>query len=118
MRNKRKLTLHAEHRSARSLEPIAMQLKHQPAPHLVCSEHQHQPTANEPDRLSPLAAQIKHLLEVKGRPLSTTELRNCLRCRRSSVVEAIGILQRENIVTRTSNGVVLCAELAKKAPAE
>ena len=104
-RKHKQLTLHVEHRSAPSPEPIAMKLEQDPAPHLVCKGQQK--TSRDIDELTPIAIQVRHLLSIKHRPLSTTELREELRCRRASVVEAIELLQKNHVVRRTASGVAL-----------
>jgi hypothetical protein len=105
IRKQKQLTLHVEHRSAPSPEPIAMKLEQDPAPHLVCKGKQM--SSADIDELTPTAIQVRQLLCVKRRPLSTTELRQELRCRRASVVEAIDLLQKNHVVRRTSSGVAL-----------
>jgi len=104
-RKHKQLTLHVEHRSAPSPEPIAMKLEQEPAPHLVCNGQQK--PCGDIDELTPIAIQVRQLLSVKRRPLSTTELREELRCRRASVVEAIELLQQNHLVRRTACGVAL-----------
>lgn len=109
-RNRKNLTLHAQHRSARSPEPVGIQLVEEPIPHLTCNRLQNGTQNVELPELPPLADQIRYLLDRNKRPMNTTELQQNLRCRRSSVVEAVSLLQHKNIVRRTRSGVEICVQ--------
>ena len=115
MRKNNSLTLHAEHRSARSPEPINLKLEHEPAPHLICLAAQQ--STSESVHLTSLCEAIRAQLQRTDRPMSTTELQNHLRCRRSHVVEAAALLQQHNIIYRTKNGLQLCSN-AQQATAQ
>ncbi len=101
-RNANRLVLSVEHRSAPSPEPIPLRFEQEPAPHLVPLAVQSAPTAlPEADRL---LEELRHLLENAAHPLSTVELRDRLRRRKSDVVTALEKLRTAGVVRRTANG--------------
>lgn len=100
-RNAKRLVLNVEHRSAPSPEPIHLRFDQEPAPHLVPVEQSAPPATSEPD---PLLVEIRHQLENAARPLSTVELRDHLRRRKSDVVAALEQLRSDRIVRRLPNG--------------
>jgi len=99
---KNHLELSIEHRAARSPDPIALQLKHEPAPHLVVIAKS-MPQKMSP-HTSPLAAQIQKELQNVARPLTTAELRDLLRRRKAAVVQALEALRTAGVISRTSSG--------------
>jgi hypothetical protein len=101
-RNANRLVLSVEHRSAPSPEPIPLRFEQEPAPHLVPLDVQSAPTAlPEADRL---LEELRHLLENAAHPLSTVELRDRLRRRKSDVVTALEKLRTAGWVSRTADG--------------
>lgn len=104
-RKAKRLVLNVEHRSAPSPEPIQLRFEQKPAPHLVTLDTEaDQPTPPQPERL---ASEIRNLLDAVARPLTTVELRDRLRRRKSDVVDALEKLRANSIIIRTSNGWTL-----------
>ena len=101
-RRAKHLLLTLEHRSARSPDPIPLRLEENPAPHLV-TIHQ-SPTQSEPTATSPLEKAVQQELATVTRPLSTVELRDRLRRRKTDVVVALDTLRVAGVVRRTAAG--------------
>lgn len=101
-RNAKRLVLHVEHRSAPSPEPIHLRLQEKPALHLVPLDVQ--PTSSPADDAQPLLAEIQRQLQSVARPMSTVELRDRLRRRKSDVVKALERLLTDGKVCRSKNG--------------
>lgn len=97
-----RLVLNIEHRSAPSPEPVHLRLEQAPAPHLVLADPA--PAIPVPDGPNPLHADLSRELESVTRPLSTVELRDRLRRRKSDVVLALERLRAQGVVARTGNG--------------
>jgi RecA-family ATPase len=106
-RKNKLLTLAVQHRSARSPDPLTLKLEQNPAPHLLCSDGQTETTLCAD--LNPVADQIRYQLETAARPMTTVELREKLRRRKSDIVAAIEWLRQRAILRRTSNGWLLCS---------
>ena len=101
-RSAQRLVLHIEHRSAPSPEPIHLKLESEPAPHL--SPVDKDPAPAVPAGPDPLLVEIRHQLETSPRPLTTIELRDRLRRRKSDVVNALEQLHAQHAIVRTING--------------
>lgn len=101
-RKAKHIVLTAEHRSARSPEPILLKLIEEPAPHLVVVDAE--PSRSKQAEPNPLATAIHHQLEGAARPLSTVELRERLRRRKTDVVHALELLRAAGVVRRTPDG--------------
>jgi len=99
------LTLTVEHRSARSPEPISLMLEHEPAPHLVPPISERLTT--ETTQVNSLQMEICHQLKEASRPLTTVQLRERLRRRKSDVVGVLDVLKAAGVVQRSSNGWLL-----------
>lgn len=96
------LTLNVEHRSAPSPDPIHLRLNQQPAPHLAPLDTSSAPlVSTEPD---PLLRELRHQLEKSPRPLSTVELRDRVRRRKSDVVDALEKLRVDGVAQRIPDG--------------
>lgn len=100
LRQHSRLTLFVEHRSAPSLEPLHLQLRVEPAPHLVLSDAA-PALETQPD---PLQNLVLEQLTRAARPLSTTELRDRLRKRKADVLDALQRLLERGAVLRSSAG--------------
>ncbi len=100
-RRAKHLLLTLEHRSARSPEPIPLRLEQNPAPHLVAIDHGD--STPEPAAVSPLEQAIQLELASVAQPLTTVELRDRLRRRKSDVVAALDTLRATGAVCRTAN---------------
>jgi len=101
-KNGKRLTLNVEHRSAASPDPILLRLDQQPAPHLTPLDTSAAPPApTEPD---PLIQELRHQIEKSPRPLSTVELRDRVRRRKSDVVDALEKLRADGVARRVSKG--------------
>jgi hypothetical protein len=101
-RRAKHLLLTLEHRSARSPDPIQLRLEQEPAPHLVAIQ-QHSPEP-ESTATSPLEKAIQLELATVAQPMSTVDLRDRLRRRKSDVVAALETLRVAGSVCRTDNG--------------
>lgn len=101
-RNANRLLLSVEHRSAPSPEPIPLRLQEQPAPHLVPLDVQ----SSTPPSVdtNPLLTELRRQLQGTARPMTTVELRERLRRRKSDVVRALEQLLADGAVTRSANG--------------
>lgn len=104
-RRPKHLLLTLEHRSARSPEPVPLRLEQNPAPHLVTI--QQGPAAPEQTESSLLEKTIAQELATVARPLSTVDLRNRLRRRKTDVIEALDRLRTAGVVRRTAAGWLL-----------
>jgi len=101
-RRAKHLLLTLEHRNAKSPEPIPLKLEDDPAPHLVAVQ---QNTAQpEPTATNPLEKIIQQELASIARPLSTVELRDRLRRRKTNVILALDSLRIAGVVCRTAAG--------------
>jgi hypothetical protein len=96
------LILNVEHRSAPSPEPIHLRLQLQPAPHLAPIDVQQNTTPSADT--APIFAELRRLLKGTARPMTTVELRERLRRRKSDVVKALEQLLADGVVCRTANG--------------
>ncbi len=96
------VVLTASHRGAPDPDPVRLQLALDPAPHLAL-EAQPAPVvaARQEDTLQ---GEILRLLSSARRPLSTVELREVLRRRKSDVVSALQALQETGRVERHNRG--------------
>lgn len=103
-----RLTLTVEHRSAPSPEPISLSLVQHPAPHLALTRAQPVPDGCTP--VDPLRDAICHQLQLAARPLSTVQLRDRLRRRKSDVVAALERLRADGVVIRTATGWQLISQ--------
>lgn len=101
-RNAKRLILNVEHRSAPSPEPIHLKLEQQPAPHLAHIDTQ--PAPSPSPESDPLLKELRHQLQNAVRPLSTVELRERLRRRKSDVVQALDKLRTDGVAQRVANG--------------
>jgi hypothetical protein len=101
-RRAKHLLLTLEHRSAQSPEPIPLRLEVNPAPHLV-TVHQG-PALPESTDQSPLEKAIQQELASLTRPLSTVELRDRLRRRKTDVIGALDSLRATGVVCRSAAG--------------
>lgn len=101
-RHNKQLALTVEHRSAPSPEPIHLTFIQDPAPHLAAL---HAPPAPLPSpALDPLLDDLRRQLQAASRPLTTLELRDRLRRRKSDVVAALERLRADRVVTRSASG--------------
>ena len=100
-RRSKQLLLTLEHRSARSPDPIPLRLEQTPAPHLVVIQQGSATPEQVPS--NPLAPLITHELSATS-VLSTVELRQRLRRRKTDVVEALEHLRKVGVVRRTAAG--------------
>jgi hypothetical protein len=101
-RNGSFLTLNLEHRSAPSPEPIFLKLEQKPAPHLAVKGQKEENV--RPKEEDPLQKELHHHLENEGRALSTVELRDHVRRRKSEVIAALEKMRLLGLVRRTING--------------
>lgn len=101
-RNGSFLTLNLEHRSAPSPEPISLKLEQEPAPHLVVKGQNE--ASVRPKEEDPLQKELRHHLENAGKALSTVELRDHVRRRKSEVIAALEVMRALGMVKRTING--------------
>ena len=102
-RHKDHLVLTVEHRSAPSPQPLSLSLAQDPAPHLV-SQSQSPPVSATASTLDPLLDDICRQLRAASRPLTTVQIRDRLRRRKSDVVAALQRLQADRVITRTATG--------------
>jgi len=100
-RRAKHLLLTLEHRSARSPDPIPLRLEQSPAPHLVAIDHSAHPP--EPTSANPLEQAIQQELASVAQPLTTVELRDRLRRRKSDVLLALDTLRAAGAVCRADN---------------
>lgn len=101
-RNAKRLVLNVEHRSAPSPEPIHLRLQQQPAPHLALLDVQ--PNTSPSTDTDPLLTNLRSQLKSTARPMTTVELRERLRRRKSDVVKALEQLLADGVVCRSANG--------------
>ena len=104
-RKNKLLTLTVQHRSARSPDPLTLKFEQHPAPHLLCGTEQTETTICT--TLTPVAELIRHQLQTAARPMTTGELRERLRRRKSDIVAAIELLRERSLLHRTNNGWLL-----------
>jgi len=111
-RRRGQLTLTAEHRSAPSFGPVAIELAQQDATHahleLVAADDcaASAPDSDPPDNLR---SRILDLLSTAPEPLTVAQLRSHLRVRNQRLVEAFRQLSSQGKVVRMGNGYVLPA---------
>jgi len=94
------LTLNIQHRCARAPEPVQLKLHEEPAPHLVIQND----SSPEVEQQHTLAGEILRQLADSPRHLTTVEIRERLRKRKTDVVEALEQLRSEAKVGRDSQG--------------
>jgi RecA-family ATPase len=103
-RRNQQLVLILEHRSAESKEPILLSFVKKPAVHFVPIQHATLNTKNDEPPLDPVEKAIQIELESVSRPLTTVELRQRLRRRKSDVILALDRLRIAEKVQHTSSG--------------
>jgi len=96
------LTLNIQHRSARTPDPVKLRLNEDPAPHLVIQNN------GEPDFESrnSLGNEILQQLSNSQRLLTTLELRERLRKRKSDVVQALEQLRSDEKISRNLDAIL------------
>ena len=96
------LVLSVEHRGAPAPPPLRIRLASEGPPHLVIGDAAAVPLpAGE---ASPLRATILDRLRSTRRPLSTVELRDLLKIRKASLLEALNDLRADGLVQRADGG--------------
>ena len=99
------LVLTIEHRSAPAPQPLSLSLAQDPAPHLVAlSPHGPAAPVDNSSNSDPLTDDIRRQLHDASRPLTTVEIRDRLRRRKSDVVAALQRLRADRLITRTGTG--------------
>jgi hypothetical protein len=101
------VVLTAEHRRAPAPPPFSFRLALDPAPHLVIVD-QHAALSAAPE--DPLAAAAVELLRRSKQPLSTVALRDKLKVRKSTLLDALRVLRDDGLVTRSDDGWSLVIE--------
>lgn len=99
------LFLHAEHRSAKAPPPLRIRLQDGDTPHLVVEDLAG--TTPDVSRPDPLLAGLLDHLRLSKRPLSTVELRNLLKVRKASLLDALRLLRASGSVQRLESGWAL-----------
>lgn len=97
-----RIQLHVEHRSAPAPEPLSLRLVPGESPHLEITSSA---PAVPPEE--PLHAALVERLAVASRPLSTAELRDAVRARKQTVIDALIALERARRVVRRDGGWTL-----------
>lgn len=95
--------LTVEHRGAPSPPPVIVRLQDDPTPHFVVVDA---PSITTPSD-DPLRAAIVERLRSSSRPESTVGLRDHLKVRKSTLVEALEALRANGVITRSRNGWLL-----------
>ena len=112
-RRQGRLTLTAEHRSAPSFGPIAIELIHLDGghPHLQLVAHDSvlAPDPSTPNTIQPdaLCSRILELLSESSEPRTVSQLRSALRVRNQRLVEALRQLTDQRKIRRLERGYVL-----------
>jgi hypothetical protein len=94
------LVLHSEHRNAPAPPPVCFRLALEPAPHLVIVDVAPQPPPRTAGVLE--AAILAHLVQVGHS--STLELRDRLKVRKATLVEALSQLRAQGRLVRSPDG--------------
>lgn len=106
------LVLSVEHRGAPAPEPVRVRLETDGPPHLVID-----PTtaaaAIAVEKPGPLREAV--LERLRSRPLSTVELRDLLKVRKASVLQALHELRADRLVQRADQGWALATPTLKLA---
>ena len=110
-RKTNRLSLHVEHRSAPSPEPLQLRLDSEPAPHLVVIDDAPTASTTDPSAPNPLHAEIMQWLCTTNRPMPTVELSQLMHKRKSDVVLALHQLLALGQILRDSRGWTAVAEL-------
>jgi hypothetical protein len=112
-RRQGRLTLTAEHRSAPSFGPIAIELVHLDGghPHLQLVAHDSvlAPDPTTPNTIQPdaLCCRILELLSESSEPRTVAKLRSALRVRNQRLVEALRQLTDQRKISRLERGYVV-----------
>jgi hypothetical protein len=105
-RSPHRLQLSVEHRSAPTPKPMSLRLCTDPAPHLAVLDAR----SPEPEAVDVLQSEVLRLLSASTRPLSTVDLRQQLRKRKTDVVLALETLRKRGIIDREPNGWTLAGQ--------
>ena len=97
------IVLHVEHRGAPPPDALRLRLELYETPHLVVVDETVSPprSPNAPDSLE--AAVLAHLRSIR-RPQTTVELRDLLKVRKATLIEALGRLRDGGSITRQPMG--------------
>jgi hypothetical protein len=112
-RRQGRLTLTAEHRSAPSFGPIAIELIHLDGghPHLQLVAHDSvlAPDPSTPNTIQPnaLCSRILECLSESSEPRTVAQLRSALRVRNQRLIEALRQLTDQGKIRRLERGYVL-----------
>jgi hypothetical protein len=96
------LVLCAEHRCAPAPPQMRVRLELQNAPHLVLEPLAHQPGSQTPG--GDLETSVIRYLESIQRPVTSAELRNALKIRKQTLIEALERLKARGLIVRDSDG--------------
>jgi hypothetical protein len=100
------LLLTVEHRRAPAPPAFFVRLEANGPPHLALLEPE--PDAREvPSAVDPLRAAVLEKLREKKRPSSARELRDALRVRKTSLLDALRALASQGLIARRPEGWVL-----------
>jgi biotin operon repressor len=106
------LVLSVEHRGAPAPPPLRIRLETDGPPHLVIDPST-PPVGNAAPRPGSLRDAV--LERLRGRPLSTVELRDLLKVRKASVLQALSELRSDGLVQRADHGWTLATPPLKLA---
>jgi AAA domain len=101
MQRDAELVLYAEHRNAPAPPPVAFRLELAPAPHLCVTDLEPIPPSSEQAGESLAAAVLQQLASSSA---STLELRERLKIRKATLVEALGRLRDAGHIVRDADG--------------
>jgi len=99
------LVLHVEHRGAPAPEPVRLRLVTGDSPHLALVEPREPPSPFHDT--GKIHGAILEWLARSARPMSTQELRDLLRTRKKTLIDALDELRRLGRIDRTEEGWVL-----------
>jgi hypothetical protein len=102
------LVLSVEHRGAPAPPPLRIRLASEGPPHLVIDSAA-APCAIPTAEAGSLRQAVVERLRPSRRPLSTVELRDLLKVRKASLLEALHQLRASRLVRRTDQGWILAA---------
>ena len=102
LRRKDRLELHVEHRSHPATDPVAVELRQTPAPHLAITGHLD--NADDSDE-SPVQAQV--LGALSERPMTRSALRDRLRIRNQRLGTALADLETQGRLHRVDGLLVV-----------
>ena len=102
LRRKDRLELHVEHRSHPAIDPVAVELRQSPAPHLAITGHL---DGSEAENGQPVQAKVIDALSE--RPMTRSALRDRLRIRNQRLGTALADLEAQGRLQRVDGLLVM-----------